>query len=254
MAGKLQAILFDPNATPEQKADAQGILEQITEQAAAQKGLNEEAAAGKTRKRTFSEAVQAAREETALNDPAAFVAGESMFGGDRKAELEEKKLTSKEKMEQLRIEQRDRSDDKRFEAMMARIESATGGKGGNSTALIQNAEYLKTLGYSDDKIEKFIFEKKEIPLADLAAKIMAGDSVLTPQEAAQKAVQLSRALDASQVKVPDKQGASQGASPYPEGTPLRGKDGKTYVVKNGQPVLQTQAGRTSGGLINMRPQ
>jgi hypothetical protein len=39
-------------------------------------------------------------------------------------------------------------------------------------------------------------------------------------------------------------------APYPDGTQLRGKDGQMYVVKNGQPVLDSASKRTSGGLIS----
>jgi hypothetical protein len=196
-SGRLQAILMDPNATTEQKENAQGMLEQIVQQAKAQRGLNEREAEGKTRPRTRDEAIQAALEDTSINDPAAFVAGHTMFKDDAKEKLEERKLASKEKIEQNRIDQRDRSDDKRFEAMMARIESATGGKAGNKTALVQNAEYLKTLGYSDDKIEKFIFDKKEPSIEELAGKILSSDKLggMTPVQAADKAIALRNALN-----------------------------------------------------------
>jgi uncharacterized protein (DUF3084 family) len=157
-------------------------------------------------------------------------------------------MASREKIEQARIEQRDRSDDKRFEAMMARIEvlgSKDGKSGGDKTALIQNAEYLKTLGYSDDKIEKFIFEKKEIPLEDMAAKILAGDKTMdmTPEQAAQKAIAVRKELD----RLRDAKPTVQNDAPA-EGTRLR-KGGQMYVVKNGMPVLESEAARTSGGKI-----
>ncbi len=173
------------------------MLAQYDKQLAADKSLAASAVEGKTRQRTKDEAIQAALDDALLNDPAAFTAGAGLISSASKGDIEQRKLESAEKREQMRIDQRDRSDDKKFEAMMARIESATSGKGAEKTALIQNAEYLKSLGYSDDKIEKFIFEKKEIPLADLAAKILAGDKYgeITPQEAAQKAIELNKALD-----------------------------------------------------------
>lgn len=180
------------------------MLAQYDKQMAEDKRLAAEKVEGKTRPRTQDEAIKAALNEALANDPAAFVAGHAMTASDQKEKLEERKLASKEKIEQMRIEQRDRSDDKRFEAMMARIE-ALGNKdgkgGGDKTALIQNAEYLRSLGYSDDKIEKFIFEKKEVPLEDLAAKIYAEGSKnggeMTPEQAAQRAISLRNALSSA---------------------------------------------------------
>jgi hypothetical protein len=195
--------LANPTATEAQKADARGLIEQLTQQGKAQAGANAQAVEGKTRKRTFDEVVDASREEAALTDPTAFVAGEGMFAADRKDKRDEQKLAAQERIKRAELEQKDRAEagkDRRhadqMEAIYARIDASTK-SGGDKTALIQNAEYLKTLGYSDDKIEKFIFEKKEIPLEDIAAKIMAADKLgeMTPQQAAQKAIALRDALN-----------------------------------------------------------
>jgi hypothetical protein len=223
------------------------MLAQYDKQMGEDKRLAEEKVAGKTRPRNQSEAIKAALNEALMNDPQAYVAGRTITAAD-KDDIEERKMASREKIEQARIEQRDRSDDKRFEAMMARIEvlgSKDGKSGGDKTALIQNAEYLKTLGYSDDKIEKFIFEKKEIPLEDMAAKILAGDKTMdmTPEQAAQKAIAVRKELD----RLRDAKPTVQNDAPA-EGTRLR-KGGQMYVVKNGMPVLESEAARTSGGKI-----
>lgn len=218
------------------------MLAQYDRQIAEDQRLAQEKVAGQTRPRTLQEAARAAKEEAFATDPGAYLAGQAMTAAD-KQDIEQIKIASREKIEQARIEQRDRSDDKRFELMMARMESMGGGKAGNQTALIQNAEYLKTLGYDSSKIEKFIFDKKELPIEDVATKILASDPLgqMTPEEAAKRAVALRNALA--------KASAQSAASAAPaEGTRLR-KNGQNYVVKGGIPVLESEANRTSGGQI-----
>ena len=218
------------------------MLAQYDRQMIEDQRLAQEKVAGQTRPRTLQEATKLAKEESFANDPGAYLAGQTLTAAD-KEEIEQLKIASREKIEQARIEQRDRSDDKRFEAMMARIESIGGGKSANQTALIQNAEYLKTLGYDSNKIEKFIFDKKEIPIEDTAAKILASDitGTMTPEEAAKRAVALRNAV--SKASAPEK-----APSAPAEGTRLR-KNGQNYVVKGGIPVLESEANRTSGGQI-----
>lgn len=72
-------------------------------------------------------------------------------------------------------------------------------KDATPTALMQNAAYLKGLGYSDAEIKNFIFDKKQLSLDDLAAKILSGDKSgeMTPEQAAAKAVQLRASLAAA---------------------------------------------------------
>ena len=166
------------------------MLAQYDRQIAEDKRIAQEKVAGQTRPRTLQEATKAANEESFANDPGAYLAGKTLTAAD-KQDLEQLKIISNEKIAQARIDQRDRSDDKRFEAMMARIESI-GGKSADQTALIQNAEYLKKLGWNSDKIEKFILDKKEIPIEDTAAKFLAADitGTMTPEDAARKAVAL----------------------------------------------------------------
>lgn len=206
MRAKLNAVLSNPvemqrlKWTDQQKQQAQELLAQLDAQTGAQKDINAQAVEGKTRSRTLDEAKRAALEETFLNDPSAYMAGKGMLAGDDKADLEERKMAQKDKHEQARLDQKDRSDDNRFEMLMARIEAGFGGgKNNGPTALMQNAEYLKKLGYSTDKIDKFIFEKKEISLEDIATKILAEDKFgeVTPQQAAQKARALRDALQST---------------------------------------------------------
>lgn len=126
---RAKATMANPTATDEQKQQAQELIAQLEGQVKAQEGVNAKAAEGKTRKRTWGEAIQSAREETSLNDPAAFIAGEGMFGADRKADLEEKKLASREKIEEAKTAQREKEQtyrdaqaERRHEEMMARLE------------------------------------------------------------------------------------------------------------------------------------
>ncbi len=44
-------------------------------------------------------------------------------------------------------------------------------------------------------------------------------------------------------------GGAGGAAPHPDGTRLKGRDGKTYVVKNGQPVLENPGMATEAGKL-----
>ncbi len=200
MRAQFNAVLTNPNATVQQKQNAQEILAQIDAQAGAQKDINGQAVEGKTRSRTLDEAKRDALQETFLSDPKAYMEGRAMLAGDEKTAIEERKLALKEKLDQAHIDQKDRSDDKKFEMLLARLESGFGGgKSGGPTALMQNAEYLKSLGYSSEKIDKFIFEKKEIPLEDIATKILAEDKFgeMTPAQAAQKARALRDALQST---------------------------------------------------------
>jgi hypothetical protein len=149
---RAKMMLTDPNSTDEQKQQAQELIAQIEGQVKTQEGANAKAAEGKTRKRTWSEAIQAAREDTALNDAPAFIAGESMFGADRKADLEERKIQSREKIEDEKNKQRekeavyrDEQAQRRHEALMERLEKQ-GQKGvetQNKQLLVQGAIALR---------------------------------------------------------------------------------------------------------------
>lgn len=86
-----QDTLRNPTASAEQKANAQGLIDQIQGQIKTQGDVNAQDVAGKTRGRTFDEALDAARKEAALTNPRAFVAGEAMFADERKTAREDKK-------------------------------------------------------------------------------------------------------------------------------------------------------------------
>lgn len=209
-----QNILSNPNASAEAKEYAQLTIEGVQKQIAAQSGLNTQAAAGKTRKRTWEEAINAAREETALNDAPAFVAGENMFGAERKDKQAEARMAAQAKMQAIALEsadkragqkieldreqaaQREAAEERRHKEIMAERERVA--KTGGSTALAQNVAMLKELGFSPEKIEKFIFNKKDISVEDIAAKMLAADDTgeLTPEMAAQRAVAVKNAVGA----------------------------------------------------------
>ena len=69
-----------------------------------------------------------------------------------------------------------------------------GASGSDATALERNVKMLKDMGFSQDKVEKFIFDKKEAPIEDVAAQLlkldpMAGTSkAMTLDDAVKKAV------------------------------------------------------------------
>ncbi len=221
----MNAVLKDPNATPENKAEAKAALEALGAQVKTQGAVNAKATEGKTRKRTWDEAIQAAREDTLMNDAPAFMAGEGMLAAERKESRDDKRAdaaakvaSAKTEIEMRKEEGRDRRHQESMDALEARLDKRFGGKDGAPTALMQNAEYLRSLGYTPEKIEKFIFEKKEISLEDLAAKILAGDKTgdMTAEEAAQQAVKLKNALSpASAPKPAGSQPAQTSASRPP---------------------------------------
>lgn len=213
LARNAKATAENPDATTAQREDARALMEALTAQGEAQSGLNNKAAAGKTRPRTMDEAQQAALDDTLQNDAPAFIAGTGMLSADRKQEAAEKALALKEKLATTEGErkeriaaghddQREKAADQRFEALMTRIEAGTTGKAGNKSALRQNVELLQELGYTPDKIEKFIFDKKGLSVADIAAKMLSADKFgeLTPEAAATKAQALVNALDKAGAK------------------------------------------------------
>ena len=79
------------NALPDSNPDKAPMLAQLQSQLEANQKTEQEKVAGKTKPRTFDEAVESARQESALSDAAAFNAGESMFAEDRKNKIANKK-------------------------------------------------------------------------------------------------------------------------------------------------------------------
>lgn len=77
-AASAKKILQDPKASDEDKADAQGILDQISKQVQSQSDINAESVSGKTRNMTNDEALTAALSNAKVNDPAAYIAGKQL--------------------------------------------------------------------------------------------------------------------------------------------------------------------------------
>ena len=147
---RAKETLMNPSATEEQKADARGLIDQLMRQEKAQGEVNAKAVEGKTRKRTFDEVVEAARQDAALNEPAAFAAGEAMFAAERKEKREDQKLASREKIEAERNDQRakeatyrDAQAERRHEEMMQRLEAQ-----GKNAADTQNKQLQQQFAIS----------------------------------------------------------------------------------------------------------
>jgi hypothetical protein len=216
---RAQETIDNPRATDAQREDARALMEQIGKQAESQKDINEEEAKGKTRKPTMDEAQEAALNETLQNDAPAFIAGTGMLNAANKDENERKRLESRERIAKAETERKERADNLRYDAIMQRIDAkeaaGANGKGGNATALRQNVDLLKELGYTADKIEKFIFDKKEIPVEDIAAKILSSDKYgeMTPEQATEKALGIKRAAAAASGSPPAPAGAPSGSKP-----------------------------------------
>lgn len=212
------ATLSNPDATAGQKEDARALMEQIGQQATEQSAINAKAAGGKTRHRTMDEAQQAALEDTLQNDAPAFMAGTGMLGAANKTDLEDKKMASREKIAKTESDRKERADNLRYDALMARIDAAAEGRAGKSgsvSALRQNVDMLKELGYGPDKIEKFIFDKKEIPVEDIAAKLLASDKFgeMSPEQATAKAMAIK--TSAAKLSGASPAGAPGGSAPKP---------------------------------------
>jgi hypothetical protein len=217
---RFQAVRDNPNATDEQKADAQGVIDQLTRQVDAQVDLNNKSVEGKTRKRSPMEAAHAALDDALQNDPLAYIAGTGMLGSvlkdeatQRAADLKERLATaeadrkerqanadrdSREAIAEGRDAQREKAADQRFEAMMKRLEVGfNGGKSGKS-AMVQNLEWLRdNLKWTPDQLADYVTEKKHLAPEDIAAKLLSADKFgeLTPETAMQRATQLVKARD-----------------------------------------------------------
>lgn len=181
---QMQAVVDNPKATAEQKQDAQNVIDGIKAQTAKQQQLD---AAGKTRNRTLKEARDAAFEATAQDDPAAYIAGQSMWkqamANDREdASDEDKKQekaadrTSREKIAGMNIEQRNKASADRLAAAKARIEALSGGKGAKATALMQNYKFMtEQMGKTPDEAQRLLFQAKDSSELDKAFKLLIHD-------------------------------------------------------------------------------
>jgi hypothetical protein len=213
-------------------------------------------------KPSIEDATQAALDETLASDPEAYMAGTSMMGSVMKERAEERKLAarekiegqkiaSREKIEADRVDQRDRAENKRYEAMMARIEAgnaraerAAGGKGSTS-AKVQEIEYLvNKLGMSKDQVIDYVTERKRVPVEDIAAKILSADKFgeVSPEEAMQRAQRLVKARESIREPGASKPAAApaKAAGPAVKALPAGAKQIGTY---QGKPVFQTPDGK-----------
>ena len=195
---RAQATVNNPAATDSQREDARGLMAALTAQMASQQELNDKAAEGKTRPRTSDEAQKAALDYTLQNDAPAFIAGTGMLNSANKDDLADRRLAQQALIAKTESDRKERSDNLRHDDAMARLDALTekgSGKNGQPSALRQNVDLLKELGYGPDKIEKFIFDKKEISAEDIAAKLLGSDKFgeMTPELAMAKAMAIKNA-------------------------------------------------------------
>lgn len=243
---KYQAASQDPNLTDEQRADAQGVVDQISKQVFAQQQMNEDAADGKTRKRTPDEVNEAAKSYALQNDAPAFIAGTAMLApGDRqdaidKANaLKEKDITrkdaqavadreSREKIASNRDDQREKAADQRFEAMMAKLGPDGKGSGGSKSATVQTLEFLRDeLGWSKSEIGAYLTQSKHASVEDIYLKLKTANDKnfgeASDDELMQKAQSIATMSRGS--------GAAPAASSTPSASKTLNWDPKTGTFK-----------------------
>lgn len=247
-------VLNDPRATPEQKADAQGVLAQLERQKQAQGELNSK---GKTRTRTFAEARDAAFQDPEL-DATAAAAGHSRWkdamtnertdkkdaAASREKELDRKSLERRSTVaaevrrdiataetERKTAADRDRATNaaERVKAIRERTESLAGGKGQKATALMQNVEFLRSMGYGDEAVHDFVFKAKDSSQLEKAIKIVRADQY--GETTLEQAIEQVQKLEPATSRAPRK--------PVDELPP----GAKQIGTKNGKPVYQTPDGK-----------
>jgi hypothetical protein len=186
---KAKDTLASPGATDAQKADAQALLDQIGRQFDAQKDVNEDAADGKTRKRTTEEAVNAANDYALMNDPEAYVAGTTAYNNANKDDIAEKRLKQQADIEdkrgqrQIQIEaMRERG---RIEAIMAKLGGADGtGAGSKDPADVATIKYLTNNGMSFNDARDLVLgtgegaHKDPVALASSMASSLIGSGAV----------------------------------------------------------------------------
>lgn len=207
----MQAVLANPQATDQQKQDAQAVIDGIQAQMKKQGDLNAKDVEGKTRKRTPAEARQAAFDETAGTDAGAFMAGTSMWKDAMNSERKDREDAQAVKDKQLdresyerrtgmQVEQRanasaaetDRktqADRERTATAQARIEALAGGKGAKATAMMQNYNFMvDQMGKSPEEAQRLLFQAKDSSELEKVFKILMHDKYgeLTPEAALAK--------------------------------------------------------------------
>ena len=250
----VNGILAKARALPDSNPNKAGLLTQFDRQKASDQDAANEAVEGKTREPTNAEAIQTAIAAAAKDGDFAAYNALRTAGNDRFIKMGEgdniydqttnkmvtnntSKLDRQMALEDLRNDRQNARLDSNERIAAARLEAlVTKGNGGDGTALIQNIKYLKSLGYDNQKIENFIYDKKEASTSDIASKILTSDPMagsskaITPEAAVQKAISLQAALKASAGTAP----------PTPSGVPA----GYAQIgTSGGKPVYQTPDGK-----------
>ena len=109
-------IMKDASISKEDKA---GVIAQLDRQAAQANGANQEQAnatvAGKTRKRSNGEALDAAMDDAKVNDPVAYAAGQAQIRkperDERRLDISEASVLSQDEFNRGRLERNDRLDE-----------------------------------------------------------------------------------------------------------------------------------------------
>lgn len=220
------ALLNNPNATPEQREDAAGVLAALKAQKAKQQEVNAAGVAGKTRKRTTIEARDAALEETGATDLPARMAGVSAWKDAMSEETNMRKERAASREKQLDRDSLERrtdmttsqraeasaaetarkaeADQLRYKAATERITALAGGKGAKATALMQNYQFLtEKMGKTQEEAEKVLFQAKDSSEAEKVFKMLMADKYgeLTPEAAFEKVRGINSAASSGKDKI-----------------------------------------------------
>lgn len=242
------------------------MLAQYDRQMASDNKAAQDAVAGKTRKMTSDEALNAALDKAKLEDPVAYAAGKAiaqdnilkvgegdtiydrttgkvLFSNTSKADRQQAHDDRRAEIEADRNDSRERMSADRLDAMLSRL-----GKNGQGTSLTQNVDMLRSMknadgspAYSDSDIRNFIFNKKETSLDDLAGKLLTSDpnagtkKAMTPEDAVQKAISLRAAINKN---------SADATNASPKSAPAGLPDGAVQIgTSGGKPVFQTPDGK-----------
>jgi hypothetical protein len=223
---QFKAILANPNATPEQREDAAGVLAALKAQKAKQQDVNAASVAGKTRQRTKLEARDAALEETGTSDLPAYTAGHSAWKdaiGEETNMRKERAASREKQLDRDSLERRTdmttsqraeasaaetarkaEADQLRYKAATERVTALAGGKGAKATALMQNYKFLtENMGKTQEEAEKVLFQAKDSSEAEKVFKLLMADKFneLTPESAFEKVRGINSAASSGKDKI-----------------------------------------------------
>lgn len=253
-----QAKLQDPNLTDEQRQDYEGLIAQLSQQVMAQDELNQGEAKGKTRARTTAEAIEAAREYSLRNDPAAFMAGNAMLAPGEKAGAAATALEQKERLATTEAERKERqaaadresreaiadrragqsekAADQRFAAMMARLDANKEGKGGSKSGTVQTLEFLRDeLGWNKAEIGAYLTQSKHASVEDIYLKLKASNDKSFGEATDDELMEQARNI-ANMSRDGGKQSGGKTTKALPAGAKQVGTSG-------GKPVYETPDGK-----------